>query len=328
VSYVNPQGKITLAGTLTLPRSQGPHPAVLLITGSGAQDRDETILGHRPFRLIADDLTRRGFAVLRVDDRGVGGSTGSVPGSTSADFALDVKAGLRYLQGRSEIDAKRIGLIGHSEGGLIAPMVAADTPDVAFIVLLAGPGMRGDAIIQLQSELINRKAGVSEKQFEASSTTQRQIMAIAAGPTPRAQAATQIRALLATQLPQDGSAEAQASLKQLDAQVDAVLTPWYRYFLACDPLPYLRKVKCPVLALNGENDIQVPYQPNLGAIEKALKEGGNRDVTVQSFPKLNHLFQTSQSGMVDEYATIEETFAPSALKTMGDWLEQRAQRAK
>ncbi|HEY9857563.1 MAG TPA: alpha/beta fold hydrolase [Stenomitos sp.] len=326
VSYVNPQGPVQLAGTLTMPRTQGPHPAVLLITGSGAQDRDETILGHRPFRLIADDLTRRGFAVLRVDDRGVGGSTGSVIQSTTADFALDVKAGLRFLQSRPEIDRRHIGLVGHSEGGLIAPMVAAGNPDVAFVVLLAGPGMRGDATIQAQSEAIARKSGASEAQLKSSQDVQRQLLAIAAGPTPREQAIPRMRALLATQVPNDGSPDSQAKWKQLDAQLEAMLTPWYRYFLTCDPLPYLRKVTCPVLALNGENDTQVLYRLNLGPIERALKEGGNRDVTVQSFPQLNHLFQTSQTGLLDEYATIEETFAPVALKTMGDWLERHARR--
>lgn len=326
VTYVNPQGKITLAGTLTLPRRPGPHPAILLITGSGAQNRDSELLGHRPFKVIADDLTRRGFAVLRVDDRGVGGSTGSVVESTSADFALDVKAGLRYLKSRKEIDPKRIGLVGHSEGGLIAPMAAAGNPDVAFMVLLAAQGMSGDAIIKLQSDVISRKLGQSEAQLAAGRKLQQEALAICTSSMSREQAAPKLRALLETQLPKDKPEVAAAMRQQIDAQVDAMLSPWYRYFLKTDSRPYLAKVACPVLALNGENDVQVPYQENLKGIAQTLEAAGNRNVTVQSFPKLNHLFQTSETGMVEEYAVIEETFAPVALSTMGDWLERQARR--
>ena len=322
VGYVN--GEIRLAGTLTLPRRPGPHPAVLLITGSGAQDRDSELMGHRPFRVIADDLTRRGFAVLRVDDRGVGGSSGSLDTSTSADLARDVTAGLRFLAGRRDIDAKRIGLVGHSEGGLIAPMVAAGNPDVAFMVLLAAPGLRGDAIIALQGEQISRKSGLGEAQIDANRKLQRQLLALAAGSEPREQVAPRMRALLETQLPPGDPATAAAMRQALDAQVEAMLTPWYRYFLTADPRPYLSRVTCPVLVLNGAHDVQVPSEENLGAISQALQEAGNRDVTVRSLPKLNHLFQTSRTGMVDEYALIEETFAPTALGLMGDWLERRA----
>ena len=326
ISYVNPQGKVTLAGTLTVPRRPGPHPALLLITGSGAQNRDSELLGHRPFKVIADDLTRRGFAVLRVDDRGVGGSSGSVTDATSADFAGDVMAGLRFLKSRSDIDAKRIGLIGHSEGGLIAPMVAANNPDVAFMVLLAAPGLRGDATIALQSDVISRKLGRTEAQLKEDGKVLREVLAIAASSMPREQADPKILALLETQLPKDNPEAAEAMRHQFAMQADAMLTPWYRYFLIADPVPYLSKVTCPVLALNGESDVQVPHQQNLQAISKALKAAGNRDVTVKSFPKLNHLFQTSQTGMVDEYATIDETFAPVALTTMGDWLARKAFR--
>lgn len=326
VSYVNPHGNIRLAGTLTLPRRKGPHPAVLLITGSGAQNRDSELMGHRPFKLIADDLTRRGFAVLRVDDRGVGGSTGSVTESTSADFALDVKAGLNFLKGRKDIDAKRIGLVGHSEGGLIAPMAAAGNPDVAFMVLLAAQGMSGEAIIDLQASVINRKAGLPEAQLADARKVQKQLLAIVAAPTSREEAEPKLRALMEAQIPKDNPEAARAMRQQIDVQVEAMLSPWYRYFVKADPIPYLSKVSCPVLALNGENDVQVPYAENLQAISKTLKAAGNRDVTVQSFPRLNHLFQTSQTGMVNEYAAIEETFAPVALSTMGEWLERKAFR--
>lgn len=326
VTYVNPQGNVTLAGTLSLPRRPGPHPAVLLITGSGAQNRDSELLGHRPFKVIADDLTRRGFAVLRVDDRGVGGSSGSVAESTSADFALDVKAGLRFLKSRKDIDSKRIGLVGHSEGALIAPMAAAGNPDVAFVVLLAGQGMSGEEIIKLQSDVIGRKLGQSESQLAAGRKLQQEALEICASSMTREQAAPKLRALLETQLPKDQPEAAAAMRQQIDAQVDAMLSPWYCYFLKTDSRPYLSKVACPVLALNGENDVQVPYAENLEGISKTLRAAGNRDVTVRSLPKLNHLFQTSQTGMVDEYAAIDETFAPAALAAMGEWLEKRAFR--
>ncbi len=326
VRYVNPRGNITLAGTLTLPRRPGPHPAVVLITGSGAQNRDSELMGHRPFKVIADDLTRRGIAVLRVDDRGVGGSSGSVTDATSADFSHDVKAGLNFLKSRKDIDPKRIGLVGHSEGALIAPMAAAGNPDVAFMVLLAGQGMSGDAIIELQTDVINRKLGKTEAQLEAIRKLQREALAICAGPMSREEAAPKLRALLETQLPKDNPEAAEAMRAQFDMQVDAMLSRWYRYFLTADSVPYLRRVTCPVLALNGENDVQVPYRENLQGISKALSEAGNRDVTTKSLPKLNHLFQTSQTGMVDEYETIDETFAPVALKTMGEWLERKALR--
>ena len=325
VGYENKESGNKLAGTLTEPKGDGPFTAVILITGSGAQDRDETLLGHKPFLVLADYLTRRGVAVLRVDDRGVGGSTGDHGKATSADFATDVKAGIDFLKTRKEIDPKRIGLMGHSEGGLIAPMVAAKYPDdVAFLVLLAGPGVPGDEILTEQSALIQKAMGRDPAAIEKSGISAKKLYA--ALRTEKDEAALKQRL-------DEISKEALAALSEserkdlgtdpaaaLQAQLKLLQSPWFRYFLTYDPRPNLAKVKCPVLAINGERDLQVPPNQNLPEIEKALKAGGNASVTVRELPGLNHLFQTSKTGSPSEYAKIEETFAPAALEIVGDWI--------
>lgn len=320
VTYPNARDGVTLAGTLTVPEGKGPFPAVVLISGSGQQDRDETILAHKPFKLWADALTRRGFAVLRVADRGNDGSTGDFAKATSTDFVHDVEAGLAFLKSRPQIDPKRLGLMGHSEGGLIAPMVAAETPDVAFLVLLAGPGLPGDRIIEGQVAALSRAAGVPADKVEEAVAFEHRILAIAKGPTPEAEARRQLEALM---LPVQVDAATRAKVQ---AQIDALLSPWYRQFLRLDPRPYLAKVKVPVLALNGELDLQVNAQDNLAAIRQALASHGNRRVTTVALPRLNHLFQTAKTGQVQEYVEIEETVAPEVLTLVGDWLVKQAGR--
>lgn len=325
VAYTNQAAGIKLAGTLTIPDGKGPFPAAILITGSGAQDRDEALMGHKPFAVIADYLTRRGIAVLRVDDRGVGGSTGNIAQSTSADFAGDVLAGVQYLKGRPEIDPGRIGLIGHSEGGLIAPLVAVQSKDVAYIVLLAGPGLRGDEIIRRQSELIIRAAGGTDADVARQIDAFERMFAIARMDDMDA-AQKSIHDLAMQLFGQMTEAEKQAignNAANLEASLKATLNPWYRYFINHDPVPTLKKVSCPVLALNGSKDLQVPPKEDLAAIAAALKEGGNRDYTTIELPGLNHLFQHCQTGSPAEYGSIEETFAPEALKIVGDWILQR-----
>lgn len=314
VIYENAKGGVRLAGTLTLPRLKGPSPAVLLITGSGAQDRNESLLGHKPFLVLADHLTRLGVAVLRVDDRGVGGSTGNITQATTEDFASDALAGVEYLKSRKEIDPKKIGLIGHSEGGLIAPLAASRSGDIAFIVLMAGPGLTGEEIIYLQSALIARANGASDQLIAQSRVTQEKIFAIIKSEKDNAAAEKKI-------LEASGATPQQQSAGS--AQIRTYLSPWFRYFLAYDPRPALKEVRCSVLAINGERDLQVPYKENLAAIEAALKEGKNKDHTIVSLPGLNHLFQTSQKGTPDEYAKIEETFSPLALQTISDWILKR-----
>lgn len=325
VSYENKTAGIKLAGTLTLPQGKGPFPAALLITGSGAQDRDETIFGHKPFLVLADYLTRRGIAVLRVDDRGVGGSTGKVQEATSADFADDVRAGVDYLKTRQDINASRIGLIGHSEGGIIAPLVASRSRDIAFIVLLAGTGLPGDEILYLQGAALLKVAGVDAAGLASQRQMQKLIFAALRQEKDNALAEKKIRADFKElgKSSEGENKELLEALPMLDGEIRRVLTPWFRHFIDYDPRPALSKVTCPVLALNGEKDLQVDATANLQAIAAALKAGGNKDVTTREFPSLNHLFQTCKTGAVSEYGVLEETMAPVALETIANWILKR-----
>lgn len=324
VSYRNANDNIKISGTLTLPRGGGKYPAVLLITGSGSQDRDETIVGHRPFLVLADYLTRNGIAVLRVDDRGIGGTDPGLLSATSENFADDVLAGVAFLKQRKEIDPKLIGLIGHSEGGMIAPMVAARSNDVSFIVLLAGPGQRGEDIIYAQTELIHKAQGTPANTIAHFVSLSRTINGIVKTETDKKQVAQRINDEIAAYI---------ATLGELDKKrfepaagaVKAIMpmytSAWYRYFIMFDPLTVLKNVKVPVLALNGELDLQVPAKENLDLIGAGLK--GNADVTLKAFPNLNHLFQTTKTGLPSEYGQIEETIAPEVLKTVSDWIVSR-----
>lgn len=325
VAYENKRDGVKLAGTLTLPRDKTPAPAVLLITGSGAEDRNEQIFGHKPFLVIADYLTRHGIAVLRVDDRGVGGSTGSVANSTSENFASDVIAGIEFLKNHKGINPKQIGLIGHSEGGLIGPMVAAQSKDVAFIVMLAGPGLPGEEILYLQGALILKANGASAEVLAKQRASQETLFTVLKQEKDNAVAERKLRAEFDKQMANASEAEKTQGRQAFQAQLKQVLNPWFRYFLTYDPRPALAKVKCPVLALNGENDLQVPATEDLREIEAALKTARNKDVTVMRLPKLNHLFQTSETGSASEYGKIEETFAPAALKIIGDWILKHTQ---
>lgn len=329
VSYENKEAGIKLAGMLTIPQSEGPFPAVILISGSGQQNRDEEILGHRPFLILSDYLTRRGIAVLRVDDRGIGGSTGNFSEATSEDFAGDVLAGIEYLKSRGEIDPARIGLIGHSEGGLIAPIVAVESPDVAFIVMMAGPGITGEEILYLQSGLISRAEGIDNETIARNNALMKSIYSVIKEEQNDTIAAEKLQELIMDEMEnlseedKKSSGYSEDALKaQVNAQVQNLISPWMRFFLTYDPAPTLRKVKCPVLAINGEKDLQVPPKENLKAIEEALKAGGNRDYTVKELPGLNHLFQTAETGSPSEYAKINETISPVALELIGDWVSE------
>ncbi len=323
ISFKNTDVGITLAGTLTLPANGGPFPAVVLITGSGPQDRDETIFAHKPFLILSDYLTRQGIAVLRYDDRGVGKSTGSFGTATSADFAGDAQAALAYLKTRKDIRTDRLGLIGHSEGGIIAPMIAARSRDVAFIVMMAGTGVPGDEIILEQATLIGKAMGVSEKQLLQAREINKKIYDLIKSGKDSATVTPQLRSLLAAATDTTKRNDATASNAAINAQIRQITSPWFRYFLAYDPRTALKMVHCPVLALNGEKDLQVPPRQNLPIIESTLRMGGNNDVTVREIPGLNHLFQAATTGAPSEYAKIEETISPAALKLIGDWILER-----
>jgi len=318
VSYANDD--IRLAGTLTFPSEGGPFPAAILISGSGPQDRNEEVFGHKPFLVLSDHLTRAGIAVLRVDDRGVGGSGGSAAESTTEDFAGDVLAGIAFLKDRAEIDPTRVGLIGHSEGGIIAPLVASRSDAVAFVIMLAGPGVPGDEILYLQTKLIALAAGVDEQALAGALEAHRELTAAVKSGAGDEEIRDRVRALIEAQL---GGAESEAIDSAVEQTVAQMTSPWFRFFLGYDPRPALGKVRVPVLALNGELDLQVDPDQNLPEIRKALEQGGNEDFTVEELPGLNHLFQKAETGSVEEYYTLEETLNPAALDTIRDWILAR-----
>jgi pimeloyl-ACP methyl ester carboxylesterase len=326
VKYENKAGGVTLAGTLTLPPGPGPFPAAILITGSGAQDRDETILGHKPFLVLADALSRRGIAVLRVDDRGVGGSTGSTADSTSTDFAGDALAGVAFLKGRKGIDPRRIGLVGHSEGGIIAPIAASRSADVAFIVLMAGTGLPGAEILKAQGLLIWKAEGLSDSELKMARDSQQRVIEILSKEKDQAASRQKLAAArkeMLAAMPEVARKATEDSGAMSEAAMDGWNNAWFRSFLTYDPREALRTVRCPVLAINGEKDLQVPAGENLAEIRKALESGGNRDVRTISFAGLNHLFQPCKTGSPSEYARIEVTIAPEVLKAIGDWIDEK-----
>lgn len=314
VTFENKKDNITLAGTLTLPAKEGLFPVVVLISGSGPQNRDEEVMGHKPFLVLADHLTRNGIAVLRYDDRGTAGSKGNFATATSEDFATDVEAAIQYLQTRREIHKKKIGLVGHSEGGMIAPLVASRNKDVAFIVLLSGPGVPGDQLLLLQTEKLARASGADDAAVQKVKEINNGAYALVAH-TANTEA---LQAALTAYLQQQIKDE-----DQLKAQVAQMTSPWMRYFLRYNPVPVLQKVKVPVLALNGEKDLQVPAQENLEGIRKALAK--NKNATVKELPGLNHLFQEAKTGLPQEYGTLEQTFSPAALTEISSWIGRQTQ---
>jgi uncharacterized protein len=313
VSYDNKSQNVTLAATLTIPQGKGPFPAVVLITGSGPQDRDESLLGHKPFLVLSDYLTRHGIAVLRADDRGTAKSTGVFATATTADFATDTEAGIAYLKTRKEVDLQKIGLIGHSEGGVIAPMIAARNQDVAFIVMMAGTGVPGDQVIVAQSEAIQVAGGTSANEAAKKAAKEKELLTLVETEKDEAVLEKEMKEKMAGEVPE----------AQMGMQIKQLTSPWFRYFLTYDPTTALRKVTCPVLALNGSLDKQVLPSQNLLPIRKALAESGNPHVEVDELPGLNHLFQTAKTGSPAEYAQIEETISPIALDKIATWIAKQ-----
>lgn len=318
---------LKLGGTLTIPKGAGPFPAVVLITGSGQQDRDEAIMGHRPFLVLADYLTRKGIAVLRCDDRGIGKSTGNIAKSTDTDFVQDTLAQVAFLRGRREVNPKNIGLVGHSEGGIIAPRAAVQSRDVAFIVLLAGVGLPMEDLLVRQGQDIARLMGVSDEVIKRNAETQREFFRLVK--EVKDQDTLREKALALAHEQVAGLTDEQRKALNLtdgmlEKQVEVLGTPWFRELLAYDPRPTLKKVTCPVLALNGEKDVQVAAKENLAAIRESLRAGGNRNFACEELPGLNHLFQTCTTGAVSEYSQIEETFSPRALQRIAEWILETA----
>ena len=322
VVFENKNAKITLAGTLTLPKKDGKYPVVVLITGSGPQNRDEEILGHKPFLVLADYLTKNGIGVLRFDDRGTAASTGNFKAATTLDFATDVEAAINYLLTRPDIDPKKIGLIGHSEGGIIAPMVAAKSKDISFIVLLAGTGIAGDELLLMQMGLIAKAEGGTAEKLEKDRIINKGVLDIVV----KSKDTTTLKSELMTYWQRTLKTHPDAKPKEMTEddfikiQVNTFTTSWMQYFLKYNPSIILADVKCPVLALNGEKDLQVPSKINLEGIKRGLEKGKNTQVTTKELPNLNHLFQECATGSPSEYAKIEQTFAPIALNEIVNWV--------
>ena len=330
VAYEN--GNVTIAGTLTLPPGDRKVPAALLISGSGALNRDLELFGHKPFLVLADHLTRLGVAVLRVDDRGVGGSTGSTSRSTSRDKAADVLAGVRFLGGHGRIDPERVGLIGISEGGLVAPLALnrVDPGTVAFAVLLAGPGVPGGDLLRRQLRRIAAANGATAEMIEELAALQGRALEIIGAGMPPAEAEAALREVVAEQLaasPETAQLTGEALESAVSAAVESNLTPWFRFFIRYDPRPALGGLAVPTLALFGGKDTQVDADQNQSAMEAAFAASANRDITVRRFPDMNHLFQTAGTGSPAEYGMIEETMAPEALETISGWILERFGRA-
>lgn len=312
ISFTGPSGA-HLAGTLTIPQGKGPFPAILLINGSGPNDRDETILGHKPFLVLADALTRRGVAVLRMDKRGVGASTGASQDLTTVDYTADAKAAVAWLRHRQEVDPARVGLLGHSEGAEIAPMIVAYDPKIAFVVLLAAAGVPGDQLLLAQNHALLQAQGGTAAQLENAAQVNRDIYDIAKSDLPTDKARTQVVARLTKAGAPDNIATALAAQG---------LSPWARWFLRHDPRPALGQMHCPVLVLEGSKDLQVVADQNVPELRKAL--AGDPAATVTELPGLNHLFQTAQTGLPKEYGAIDQTIAPSALDLIVGWVAKTA----
>jgi pimeloyl-ACP methyl ester carboxylesterase len=324
-------GSITIAGTLSLPAGAGPFPAVVLLSGSGPQDRDSDLVGFKPFKLIAESFVQRGIAVLRSDDRGVGGSTGTVAGSTIEDFAGDALAAVHLLRGRAGIDAARVGLLGHSEGAIVAAVAAARSADVGFIIWMAGSAVSGGEILRMQAASIARGAGASERAVEAILGHHAAFMTALMEDAPddkvmalgRTLAAAQMTAVPGSQSPAPGDLD--AMVDRLMKQNLAILrSPWMRFFIRFDPSMALRRVSVPVLAIFGGRDLQVPEGDNRARLEKALNDAGNREVTVKVYPEANHVFMHAVTGQPAEYATLPKVFVAPLLDDLATWISRQS----
>ena len=336
IIYSNADKTLSYGATITIPEGTGPFPAAVLITGSGAQNRDEDILGHKLFAVIADYLTRNGFIILRVDDRGMGKTTGKFSEATSADFANDVSGSVDYLLSRPEVDKMKIGLIGHSEGGMIAPMVAAQRKDINFIVLLAAPGVKIINLMTEQAGAVIRSSGASEKAVEAYKPLYN-TMATTIVNAPDTTAALASAKIMMNDwaektnknlLRELGMKDAEARNNIATSLVRTMSLKWFKYFLLFDPQSWLRKLNCKVFALNGDKDIQVISKQNLPGIEEALKKSKSPFYEIKELPGLNHLFQTCKKCTVEEYGELEETFSPVALQAISNWMEKNVKQER
>ncbi len=325
ITFKNKIAGITLSGTLTYPKEGTNFPAVVLVTGSGPQNRDEEVFGHKPFLVWSDYLTRNGVAVLRYDDRGIGKSKGIFNSATTADFVTDAISAIEYLKSRKEIDKKNIGLAGHSEGGVIAPIAANRCKDISFIVLGAGTAVPGDEIILLQIETISRLSGVSEEEVKREYEINKKTFDIIKSSHDSSEAAEKINEIYTeyyNNLPDSEKSKPENSSQGIKQKEKSFLSPWMRYFLKYDPRTELVKLNVPVLALFGGKDIQVSPSQNKYEMEKALQKSKSENFKVVVLPGLNHVFQECETGAITEYARIEQTTSPIMLTVMTDWIKE------
>ena len=313
VSFTNLKEGNTLTGTLTIPNGEGPFPAMVLVSGSGQQNRDEELMNHRPFWVIADYLSRRGIAVLRYDDRGMGGSNGEVKNATSLDFSYDAEAAFDFLRNRKEINASQVGILGHSEGGIINFMVAERRPEVAFLVSLAGPAVNGIEVLKEQQAAILRAQGMTEEMIQFSGNANAQMFDIIEASSDRVEADSLLRQLL----------KGWGYNEELTEQtVGQMASTWMYYFLKYDPKEAIVKTTCPALLLNGSKDLQVIASQNIPAYEKIIAEHGKTNLTLQELPDLNHLFQHCETGSPTEYFEIEETISLEVLEMIVEFVKK------
>lgn len=315
VKFKNTKDKIELAGTLTLPEKDGKYPAVILISGSGPQNRNEELLGHKPFLVLSDYLTKKGIAVLRFDDRGTAKSTGDFKSATTFDFATDVEYAIKYLQSRKEINKNKIGLIGHSEGGVIAPIVASKNKEIDFIVLMAGSALRGDKLLLLQKSKIETKMGINKLAVYKSQQIFKGAYDIVLNTKLKKEALSD--SLSDYFISKFGKALAENQKNSLINQLTSI---WMVNFIRLDPKVYLEKVSCPVLAINGSKDLQVPSIENLKIIENIFSKNTQVKATIKELENLNHLFQECDTGLPGEYGEIEQTISPIALEEISNWI--------
>ena len=318
IVFINENDGIEISGTLTTPEGEGVFPVVILISGSGAQDRDESAFGHKPFLVIADYLTRNGISVLRYDDRGAGKSKGDHLQATTEINSVDVIYAVRFLQSRKELDGNKIGLIGHSEGTIIAAITAINNPGISYIVLLGAPGISIEENLYLQNALIRMKEGTSENIIEQYNNIQRSIFAIIKEEPDDSIAFEKLRAAYTLNRYTLLSNEQK---RNIDETIKSRLTPYFRDIIKCNPSEILKKVQCPVLAITGEYDLQAPAAQNLPEIERALKSGNNNNYKIIELPGINHMMQTCREGTISEYSEIEETVSPDLLQIMSEWIQ-------
>lgn len=318
VEFMNEEANVSLVGTLTLPRKEALHPVVIIISGSGPQDRDGEMFDHKPYLVIADHLTKNGIGVLRFDERGIGDSGGDWGTATIEDFSNDIISAIKYLKSRKEINSSKIGLVGHSIGGIVAPKVASENKDVSYIVLLAGPGIDGDKLMLSQKAASERLMNFNEAQIAQGQVFLKDAYDIIVNSELE-------NGMLKDSINSFYTNKYGNLLPSEQRQAIANQITGYEFvsLIKSKPSMYLSKVNCPVLAINGSKDFQVPAKENLTAIKKSVLEGGNSNVKTVELENMNHLFQECETGALNEYSEIEQTVSPIALELITNWITEQ-----